>query len=106
MGSMNFLSLRELRTSTARINEMLTEDGKIVVTSNGKPRAIMIQVSEADFEETLKMINQIKLTRAINNIRKSAEQSGAADLTMDDIDAEISQARRERRARQAADSNA
>jgi PHD/YefM family antitoxin component YafN of YafNO toxin-antitoxin module len=100
MGSMNFVSFRELRTSTAKINEMLMDDGKIVVTSNGKPKAIMIQVSESDFEETLKTLNQVRLTRAINNIRLSAEQSGASDLTMDDIDAEIDQARRERRARQ------
>jgi len=100
MGSMNFLSMRELRTSTAQINDMLIDDGKIVVTNNGKPRALMIQVSETDLEETLSLLNQVKLTRAINNIRLSAERSGASEMTMDEINAEIAQARKERRERQ------
>jgi len=101
MGNMNFLSFRELRTSTARINEMLGENGKIVVTSNGKPKAIMIQVDETDFEETLASINQIKLTRAINNIRAAAQRSGASEMTMDEVDAEIQAYRKQKRERKA-----
>jgi len=97
MGNMNFVSFRELRTSTAKINEMLTDNGKIVVTSNGKPKALMIQVNESDFEETLAIINQLRLTKAINNIRKSAEENGTSEMTMEEIDAEIAEVRRERR---------
>ena len=99
MGNMSFVSFRELRTSTAKINDMLTDDGKIVVTSNGKPKALMIQVNEADFEETLAVLNQVKLTRAINNIRASAQRSGASAMTLDEINKEIAQSRIERRER-------
>ena len=63
MGNMSFVSFRELRTSTAKIVEMLTDGGKIVVTSNGKPKALMIQVGETDFEETLAILNQVTLSR-------------------------------------------
>jgi PHD/YefM family antitoxin component YafN of YafNO toxin-antitoxin module len=99
MGNTSFVSFRELRNSTAKINDMLTDDGKIVVTSNGKPKAIMIRVGETDFEETLSIINQIKLAKAINNIRAAAERNGVADMTMEEIDAEIRQSRKERRER-------
>jgi hypothetical protein len=78
---------------------MLTDDGKIVVTSNGKPKAIMIRVGETDFEETLSIINQIKLAKAINNIRAAAERNGLSDMTMEEIDAEIKQSREEKRER-------
>ena len=97
MGSMNFVSFRELRTSTGKINDMLTDNGKIVVTSNGKPKAIMLQVNETDFEETLAIINQIKLARAINNIRTTAVKNGVSEMTLDEINAEIYASRREKR---------
>ena len=99
MGNMSFISLRELRTSTSKINDMLTDDGKIVVTSNGKPKAVMIQVNENDFEETLAVLNQIKLAKAINNIRRTAQSSGASEMSLDEINAEIAQSRKERRER-------
>ena len=98
---MNFVSFRELRTSTARINEMLTDDGKIVVTSNGKPKAIMIQVDESDLEDTLAMLNQVHLARSIRNIRAAAQSSGAAKMTPDEINSEIMQSRKERKRRSA-----
>jgi len=99
---MSFVSFRELRTSTAKINDMLSDNKKIVVTSNGKPKAVMIQVNENDFEETLAVLNQIKLTKAINNMRASAERSGVAELTLEEINAEIALSRKERRERKAA----
>jgi len=103
--SMSFVSFRELRTSTARISEMLTDDGKIVVTSNGKPKAIMIQVDEADLEDTLAMLNQVRLARSIKNIRTAAQNSGAAKMTPDEINAEIMQSRKERKQRPARSAN-
>ena len=102
--SMSFVSFRELRTSTAKIKEMLTDDGKIVVTNNGKPTAIMIQVGEADFEDTLAVLNQVRLARAINNIRAAAQLSSVSNMTLDDINAEIKQSREERK-KQSAGSN-
>ena len=99
MSSINFVSFRELRTSTAKINDMLNSNRKIVVTNNGKPKALMIQVSENDFEDTLAMINQFKLARTINNLRTAAQLSGASEMTLDEINAEIAQSRKERRER-------
>jgi len=78
---------------------MLNDDGKIVVTSNGKPKAVMIQVNENDFEETLTILNQIKLAKAISTIRRTAQSSGASEMSLDEINAEIAQSRKERRDR-------
>ena len=105
MGNMNFVSFRELRTSTTKISDMLSDGGKIVVTNNGKPKALMIQVSETDFEETLAVINQVKLTRAIGNIRAAAQRNGVSEMTPDEINAEILQTRKERMKRVALSEN-
>ena len=96
MGTTNFISLRELRVSTAVLDKMLADDGKIIVTSSGRPKAVMLPINEANFEETLALINQVKLTKAINNIRLSSSQSGASEMTLDEINAEIAQSRQER----------
>jgi len=102
MPGMNFVSFRELRTSTAKINDMLIDNGKIVVTSNGKPTAVMIQVNENNFEETLAVLNQIKLTKSISNMRASAKRSGAAEMTLEEINAEIAFSRKVRQKRKEA----
>ena len=97
MGNMNFVSMRELRNSTNRINEMLTDDGKIIITSKGKPKALMIQVNEADFEETLNDLRQVRGLRALRALQSQAKANGLSDMTLDDINAEIAEARRESR---------
>ena len=97
VGNMNFVSFRELRSSTGKINEMLADDGKIVVTNKGKPAAIMLKVNETDIEETLSLINQVNLSKAINNIRLAALRNGKSEMTMEEIDAEIEKSRQERR---------
>ena len=97
MGSLNFLSFRELRTSTAKINEMLIDNGKIVVTINGKPSAFMIAVDESTLEETLNDWRQVQALRALRNLQNQAKQNGLSDMTLDEINAEIMAARKERR---------
>jgi hypothetical protein len=46
---MKFLSIRELRANTGQLKEMLSGDGKIILTTNGKPAALMIEVNEDSF---------------------------------------------------------
>jgi len=96
VGSVNFVSFRELRTSTGKIEGMLADDNKIIVTGKGKPKALMIQINENNFEETLALMNRIKLEQAIDNIRLTAQQNGASEMTLDEINAEIAEARKER----------
>jgi hypothetical protein len=42
---MKFLSMRELRSSTTQIRNILSGDGKIVLTNNGKPAALMLEIN-------------------------------------------------------------
>ena len=98
--SLSFISFRELRASTTRINNMLSNEGKIVVTNQGKPAAIMLQVSESTLEETLMMINQLRLSKAVNNMRLDALRCNASEMSLDEINNEIIRSRQEKRQRQ------
>ncbi|GAG28380.1 unnamed protein product, partial [marine sediment metagenome] len=50
---MRFISVRELRSRSADVLRQLSEEPDVIVTSNGKPVAILSAVSSAGVEESL-----------------------------------------------------
>jgi len=97
MGSLKFLSMRELRTATGEIKDILSDNGKIVVTNNGKPAAFMVAVDENSLEETLEDWRRVVSLRALRDLQQQAQENGLSDMTLDEINAEIAASRRERR---------
>ena len=93
---MKFLSIRELRVSTGALKEMLSADGKLVLTVNGKPTALMIEINEDSFEDILTDLRLAGIRRSIRKIHEQAALSGLADMDLDEINGEIEAARRER----------
>ncbi|GBR75664.1 prevent-host-death protein [Candidatus Termititenax persephonae] len=93
---MNFYTARDLRTIPKNIWGSLADDNEVVITNNGRPTALMLPVSETNFDETLKAIRQARAMIAFNNMRGKAAQQGF--LTVKEIAAEIDACRKERRA--------
>lgn len=89
---MNFYTVRDLRTSPKNIWENLSADGEVVITNNGKPTAIMIDITDGSFEETIKAVRQAKAMIAFNSMRQKASKDGY--MTEEEIEAEISAARK------------
>jgi hypothetical protein len=71
--------------------------GRLLVTANGKPKAIMIPTSEETLFSDLEMLDRVALARAVETIRADSVVNGTDTLTMKDIDAEIASARAVRR---------
>ena len=90
---MNFYSVRDLRTTQKAIWENLEKDGEVVITNNGKPTALLFDISDGDLEETLKAIRQAKAMIAFNSMRSKAAAKGY--MSEEEIEAEIAAARRE-----------
>jgi PHD/YefM family antitoxin component YafN of YafNO toxin-antitoxin module len=91
--NMEFVSVSELATSPQEAWEKLNRDGEMAITSNGKPAAIMLSVSDYGFDETLRLIRQARSMRLLNRIWTEAEERGP--LTDAEIEAEIKAARTE-----------
>ena len=71
---------------------LLAESGEVVITNNGKPAAIMLDISGAsgsDLEETLVMVRQARVMRALNDIHLAAVEKGLDALSEMEIEAEI-----------------
>ncbi|WP_028962878.1 type II toxin-antitoxin system Phd/YefM family antitoxin [Sulfobacillus thermosulfidooxidans] len=91
---MRLVSIRELRTKTRSIGEWLSADEDIVLTSNGKPIAILSPVTEETFEVELMAMRQARAVRALNRLQEFSHLSGVNQLSDEDINHEISAARR------------
>lgn len=88
---MNFYSVRDLRTTPKSIWENLASDGEVVITNNGRPTALLIDIADGSFEETLKAVRQAKAMIAFNSMRSKAAESGY--MSDEEIEAEIAASR-------------
>lgn len=57
---MRFYSIHELSNNTETVFSSVAAEHLVVITENGKPSALMIEVSEENFEETLSILKQMK----------------------------------------------
>ena len=89
---MNFYSVRDLRTTPKSVWENLSADGEVVITNNGKPTALMLDITDGSFEETLKAVRQARAMIAFNSMRAKAAERGY--MSDEEIEAEIGAARR------------
>jgi len=71
---MRFANVRELKNKTSEILRV-AEKEEIVVTSKGKPKAIIKGISEEDFEDYL-LENNPKFLAAIEKARKEYLELG------------------------------
>ena len=93
---MRFVSVRELRGKSALIWRELAEEKEMVVTSNGKPIAILSNTSEDTLEESLAAIRRSRALAAVSAMQQDSLEAGTDRLSSKEIDSEIKAVRRTR----------
>lgn len=88
---MNFYSIRDLRTDSKSMWETLSAGDEVIITNNGKPSALMINIPENGFDEMIQAVRQAKAMIAFNNMRRKAALSGY--MNDDEINAAITDSR-------------
>ena len=88
---MNFYSVRDLRTDSASMWAALRAGDEIVLTNNGKPSALMIDIPEGCFDEVVQAVRAAKAMIAVNNMRRKASRTGFK--SDDEIESLIEEAR-------------
>ena len=96
---MDFISVRQLRTESAAVWDALAEAKDLVVTSNGKPIALLSATSATTLEASIAALRQARAQLAVAAMQQRARETGADRLTLDEINAEIETVRRERDSR-------
>ena len=93
---MKFVSTRELRNRPGFVRNLAQKDD-LVLTTNGKPTAILLGIEEDELEETARAIRQAKAQLALSRLRKHAARRGADRVSASAIDAEIRAVRSRRK---------
>lgn len=93
---MRFITVRDLRLKTGEIWRQLQKEGELVVTSNGKPVAVLSGVEEESLEDYLKALRRARATLAVNRIQENSRRQGLDRLSEAEIEAEIKAVRQNR----------
>jgi len=96
---MKFASIRDLRLKPGKIWKTLKKDNDVVLTSNGKPFAVLTRADEDSLEATLATLRRSRAQAALREIHQAAIQKGLDKITEREIEVEIEAYRHERRAR-------
>ena len=94
---MKFISVRDLRGKSAVVWKELPVEREVVVTSNGRPIAILSAVSESNLEESLSAIRQARAAEAVMSLQRRSVERGTDAITMEEIDTEIKAVREKRK---------
>jgi len=93
---MRFISVRDLSTKPREIWTKI-KDEEVVITSNGKPIALLSGVTEETLEKTVRSIRRSRALIALEEMQKKSIESGLDKLTDSQIESEIRAVRKSRK---------
>jgi PHD/YefM family antitoxin component YafN of YafNO toxin-antitoxin module len=93
---MKFVTVRDLRGRPTKVWKDLKTEKDLVLTSNGKPMAIITGVREDSLESTLAALRRDRAVRAVREIQQDSKNRGKS-LSLKEINAIIADVRRKRR---------
>jgi hypothetical protein len=95
---MQFIPYRLLRNEPSALRKKLEDEGELVVSVDGKPFAVMIDLSNCDnLDDLLVMISRLRAQMAVRSVRSQARRNGLDNMNADHIDEIIRKTRTERK---------
>ena len=92
---MKFITVRDLRTSPARIWKELPTEQEMIITNNGKPIALLTPVGDTNLEETLSAVRRARAIQSVKKMQQTSMRRGTTGLSEYEIQGEIDQTRTE-----------
>jgi antitoxin (DNA-binding transcriptional repressor) of toxin-antitoxin stability system len=93
---MRFISVRDLNTKPKEIWSKI-KDEEVVITSNGKPIALLSGVTEETLEKTVRSIRRSRALIALEEMQKKSMDLGLDKLSDSQIESEIRAVRKSRK---------
>jgi hypothetical protein len=98
---MEFVPYRMLRNQPSELRRKLKENGELVVTVDGQPLAVMLEIPKGNLEDLVLLLSQVRAQLAVAAIREQARQRGLGNMTVEQADALVQEVRHAHRKRQA-----
>ena len=94
---MEFIPYRELRNNPTALRKKLEDQGELVVTVDGKPFAVMIDLAGGDnMDDILLLVARLRAQMAVRSIRSQVRRDKLENLSEEEIDALVQKTRAER----------
>ncbi len=93
---MKFVTVRDVRLKPGQVWERLDREREMIITSKGKPIALLTRVSEDDFEKTVAALRRARALMAMEGMQRASLAAGTDRMSDAAIEAEIKAARRSR----------
>ena len=95
---MEFIPYRVLRNEPTALRKKLEDEGELVVTVDGKPFAVMIDLASGEnMDDILLMVSRLRAQMAARAIRSQARRDGLDKLSEEQVDELIQKTRAERK---------
>ena len=91
---MKYISIRDLRNRASEVWNDLAKEKDLVLTSNGRPMAILSSIEPDNVDEALAALRGARAVLAVKNLQTQSVAQGTDKLTDDEIEAEIAAVRR------------
>jgi hypothetical protein len=89
---MSYLTVKDLK-QTRNLWRQLSAERELVITRDGKPCAILVEVNAESCDESLSEIRRGLFSAAVSRIRRKAANH---EIASDEVDAAIAESRKER----------
>jgi antitoxin (DNA-binding transcriptional repressor) of toxin-antitoxin stability system len=93
---MKFVTVRDLRGRSAKVWKDLKKERDLVLTSNGKPMAILTEIDESTLEDRLAALRRARLGETIREIQRESARRRPKGMSLREINAEIKAVRAKR----------
>ena len=93
---MQFVSMREFTSAPKETQSKLSSGGELVVTNNGTPTMLVIDITNRDFLKLIDYLRREEAKDILHEIQMDSVRSGKDTMSMEEIDAEIATYRREK----------
>jgi len=94
---MEFIPYRMLRNQPSELRKKLDENGELIVTVDGEPLAVMLQIPKGSLEDLVLLLSQVRAQLAVAAIREGARKRGRSRMTVEQANALVGKTRQARR---------
>jgi hypothetical protein len=93
---MEFVSMREFTASPKQTQQKLASSKELVVTNNGTPTMLVIDITNKDFIKLVDYLHRQEALDILQQIQLDSVRNGTDTMSIEEIDAEIAAYRKEK----------
>ena len=90
---MNFVTVRDFRSSPSLIWKKLSSQRELIITNNGKPIALLTPLNDETLEDTVSAVRRAKAVNAMKKMQEISLASGNDKMTLKEINTIIQDVR-------------